>query len=301
MHDLIIIGAGPAGITAGVYAARQNLDFLLISRDIGGQAAWSGEIGNYTGYQLISGPELVEKFQEHMRQYNIALKENEEVLRVLDLPKVFTVETNKSQYQARSVIIATGKMSKGLGLAQEAKFKNHGLTYCATCDGPLFFNKTVAVIGGGNSALDAALQLANIAKFVYLINNTEKLGGDALLQQKAKRSAKITILNNTSVIDIKGEKFVQAITVKQPGKEEIIPVSGIFVEIGLTPNSGLMDSLKKNKSGEIEVDSHNQTNIGGIFAAGDVTDVPEKQIISAAGEGAKAAMSVFKYLTRSQF
>jgi alkyl hydroperoxide reductase subunit F len=298
MHDLIIIGAGPAGITASVYAARQNLDFLLISQDIGGQAAWSGEIGNYTGYQLISGPELVEKFQEHMRQYNIALKNNEKALRILALPDVFTVETDKAQYQARSVIIATGKRSKELGLAQEEKFRNRGLTYCATCDGPLFSKKDVAVIGGGNSALDAALQLEHIANFVYLVNNAENLSGDALIRQKVERSAKIKIFNKATVIDIKGEKVVQSITVKQQGKEEVVFVSGVFVEIGLMPNSGLMDDLKKNEEEEIKVDLYNQTNIPGIFAAGDVTDVPEKQIIIAAGEGAKAAISVFKYLTR---
>ncbi len=301
MLDLIIIGAGPAGITAGVYAARQKLGFLLISRDIGGQAAWSGEVGNYTGYQLISGPELVDKFQEHMRQYNIALKENEEALRVKVAPGYFTVETDKAEYQARSVIIATGKRSKDLGLAQQERFKNRGLTYCVTCDGPLFFKRTVAVIGGGNSALDAAIQLENIATFIYLVNNREALGGDALMRQKVEHSAKIKVLNNSSVIDIKGDKFVEAITVKRPGGQEDIPVSGVFVEIGLIPNSGLMDAVLKNSQGEIKVNSYNQTNIPGIYAAGDVTDVPEKQIIIAAGEGAKAAISVFRYLARSQF
>ncbi|MFA5004873.1 MAG: FAD-dependent oxidoreductase [Candidatus Omnitrophota bacterium] len=298
MHDLIIIGAGPAGITAGVYAARQNLDFLLLSRDIGGQAAWSGQIGNYTGYQLISGPELVEKFQEHMRQYNIALKENESAERIFALEDAFSVQTDKAQYQGRSVIIATGKRSRNLGLAKEEYFRNRGLTYCATCDGPLFFKKDVAVIGGGNSALDAAIQLEHIANFVYLVNNTASLGGDALMRQKVEHSAKVKVMNNANVIDIKGENFVQALTIRQLGKEAEIPVSGVFVEIGLVPNSDLMDNLDKNEQGEIKVDAYNQTNLSGIFAAGDVTDVPEKQIIIAAGEGAKAAISVFKYLAR---
>ena len=171
IYDLIIIGAGPAGITASVYAARKKLNFLVISLDIGGQAAWSGDIENYTGYQFITGPELAQKFQEHMLKYDTVLKENEEVLGLKKSGKIFLVKTNKANYQSRSVIIASGKKSKELGVPGEREFKNRGLTYCATCDGPLFSNKIVAIIGGGNSALDAVLQLIKIASKVYIVNN----------------------------------------------------------------------------------------------------------------------------------
>ena len=188
IYDLIIIGAGPAGITASVYAARKKLNFLVITLDIGGQAAWSGDIENYTGYQFITGPELADKFAEHMRKYTTALKENEEVLQLKKSGEIILLKTNKADYQARSVIIASGKKSKELGVSGEKEFKNRGLTYCATCDGPLFAGKVVAVIGGGNSCLDAALQLMKIAQQIYIINNADQLGGDIIMRQKVQEA-----------------------------------------------------------------------------------------------------------------
>src|SRR3989338_3163504 len=155
MYDLIIIGAGPAGITASVYAARKRLKFLVITKDIGGQTAWSGDIENYTGYQFITGPDLTAKFEEHMKQYRVELKENEEVLGIEKIGTLIRVKTSKKEYEAKTVIIASGKRSRELGVPGEKEFKNRGLTYCATCDAPLFSGKDVAVIGGGNSGLDA--------------------------------------------------------------------------------------------------------------------------------------------------
>lgn len=301
IYDLIIIGAGPAGITASVYAARKKLDFLVISLDIGGQAAWSGDIENYTGYQFITGPELAQKFQEHMRKYGTALKENEEVLELVKLGQVVRLKTNKADYQARSVIIASGKKSKELGVAGEKEFKNRGLTYCATCDGPLFAGKDVAVIGGGNSALDATLQLIKIAKHVYMVNNALSLSGDAIMRRKVEEAANITILNNSSVIAVLGDKFVKGIKIKSANQEKELAVQGVFVEIGLIPNSAFAKGVEKNSENEITVDLRNQTSIPGIFAAGDVTDVPEKQIIIAAGEGSKAVLSAFHYLSKNIF
>jgi len=301
MFDLIIIGAGPAGITASVYAARKKMNLLVITKDIGGQAAWSGDIENYTGYQFITGPDLALKFEEHMRKYNITLKENEETADIRKAGDVISVRTDKGAYEAKTAIIASGKKSRELGVSGEKEFKNRGLTYCATCDGPLFAGKDVAVIGGGNSALDAALQLMNIAKRVYIVNITAALGGDAVMQDKINSSKIVTVMNNSQVSAILGDKFVNGIGIKREGKEETLPVQGIFVEIGLTPNSYFAKDLEKNKFGEIKVNSNNETNIPGIFAAGDVTDVPEKQIIIAAGEGSKAALSAFRYLAQSRW
>lgn len=300
MLDLIIIGAGPAGITAAVYAARKKMDLLVITKDIGGQTAWSGDIENYTGYQFISGPELVSKFEEHMKRYNIALKENEEVIEIEKKDVKINVKTNKGEYDGRTIIIASGKRSKELGVPGEKEFKNRGLTYCATCDGPLFSGKDVAVIGGGNSALDAALQLINIARHVRIVNIMPQLTGDRIMQEKIKKSEKVSILNNTQVISIFGDKMVTGINIKRDGKEEMISLQGVFVEIGLIPNSGFAKKLEKNKDGEVKVNSYNETSVPGIFAAGDVTDVSEKQIIIAAGEGAKAAISAFRYLGKSK-
>jgi len=296
MYDLIIIGAGPAGITAAVYASRKKINTLVITKDIGGQAAWSGEVENYTGYQFISGPELVKKFEEHLKQYDILLKENEEVKLVKKIENKIFVKTDKAEYFSKALIIASGKKSRELNVPGEKEFKNKGLSYCATCDGPLFSKKIVAVIGGGNSALDAALQLMRIARKVYIINNTAHLVGDPVMQEKVLGADNVEILNNTAVYEIFGDNFVKGIKVKTEEKEDILEVEGIFIEIGLIPNSDFIKEVAKNQYREIMIDRNNQTNIAGIFACGDVTDVVDKQIIVAAGEGAKAALSAFRYL-----
>lgn len=301
MLELIIIGAGPAGITATVYAARKKMDLLVITRDIGGQAAWSGDIENYTGYQFISGPELVAKFEEHMRKYGSSLKENEEVTEIKKIKDTILVQTNKGVYEAKTAIIASGKRSRELAVPGEKEFKNKGVSYCATCDGPLFSGKEVAIIGGGNSALDATLQLIKIAKHTYIINNISSLGGDSVMQEKINQSNAVTVFNSAEVTAIIGDKFVNGIEFKKDGQEKVLPVQGIFVEIGLAPNSEFAAGLEKNQQGEIKVDRYNQTSVPGIFAAGDVTDVPEKQIIVAAGEGAKAALGAFRYIAQHKF
>jgi len=301
MHDLIIIGAGPAGITAAVYAARKKINTLVLTMDIGGQTAWSGDIENYTGYQFITGPELAGKFEEHMRKFDIHLIENEPVIELTKTGDTCLVRTDKAKYESRTVIIASGKRSKELNVPGENEYKNKGLTYCATCDAPLFTGKNVAVIGGGNSGLDAALQLVRIAKYVYLINITEKLTGDPIMQEQLNANPLVTVMNNARVTGIIGDKFVTAIKVTRDGKQETLAVEGVFVEIGLKPNSEFTKGLELNEWGEVRVNSRNETNIPGIFAAGDVTDVPEKQIVIAAGEGSKAALSVFKYLILHKF
>lgn len=299
-YDLIIIGAGPAGITAAVYAARKRMDFIVITNDIGGQTAWSGEIENYTGYQFITGPDLVNKFEEHMRKYNIIVKENEPVVDISTGGPIMRVKTGKGQYESKTLIIASGKISRQLGVLGEKEFKNKGLTYCATCDGPLFSGKDVAVIGGGNSALDATLQLIKIARHVYVINITPSLAGDAVMREKIATSDKVTIMNNSQVTAVTGDNMVKGIKIKRETGEESIAVEGVFVEAGLSPNSSFAEELDKNEHGEIKVNCKNETNIPGVFAAGDVTDVSEKQIVIAAGEGSKAALSAFKYLSQKR-
>lgn len=298
MLDLIIIGAGPAGITASVYAARKKMNFLVITRDIGGQAAWSGDIENYTGYQFITGPELANKFEEHMRKFNIAVKENEEAVEVRKTGQTISVRTSKDKYEAMTVIIASGKRSRELGVPGEKEFKNKGLTYCATCDAPLFSGKDVAVIGGGNSALDAAIQLMKIASRIYLINIGSNLTGDPVMQEKVNNNKIVTLLNDSRATAVTGDKMVNGLKIQREGKEELLSVQGVFVEIGLFPNSEFAGEVDKNAFGEIKVNCRNETNIPGVFAAGDVTDVPEKQIIIAAGEGSKATLSAFRYLAR---
>lgn len=297
MKDTIIIGAGPAGITAAVYAARKMMDFAVITGDLGGQAAWSGDIENYTGYQFISGPDLAQKFREHLSQYKFELLEGVNVSRVEKSGDNFRVITEENkEYSARTLIVASGKRPRQLNVPGEAEYKNRGLTYCATCDAPLFAGKAVAVAGGGNSALDAVLQLVKIAPKIYLINLADQLTGDPVMQAKVSGSAKVEIMNRTKVVAIFGDKFVKGITVESGGAKRQIAVEGVFVEAGLTPNSEFIDFAAKNELGEIIVDCAGQTSVPGLCAAGDVTTVPEKQIIIAAGEGAKAALAAFRYL-----
>ncbi len=301
IHDAVILGAGPAGITAAVYAARKKMDFLVISLDIGGQAAWSGDIENYTGYQFVSGPELALKFKQHMDAFGIVVRMPEQTLALESDGLYHTVRTDQAVYHTKTVLIATGKRPRPLDVPGETEFKNKGLTYCATCDGPLFREKTVAVIGGGNSALDAALQMVLFSPKVYLINIAAELTGDNIMIEKVQANPAVEVWNNTSVQRIFGDSFVRGIEVKRQGQTAVLPVEGVFVEIGLVPNSSFAAAVAQNQRGEIIVDQENKTNIPGIFAAGDVTTVFEKQIIIACGEGSKALLSAFQYLATHTF
>lgn len=304
VYELIIIGAGPAGITAAIYAARGKLDFLIISKDIGGQTLLSSEVENYTGYHFLKGSDLVKKFEEHLKNYKINLKVGEEVKDIKRKGKIFGVKTDKSEYFAKTIIIASGKKPRKLNVPGEDKLHNKGLTYCAICDAPLFQDKTVAVIGGGNSALDATIQLIKTAKKIYLIDISAQPKGERIRLERIKQSKKVTILNNTNTKEILGDKLVTGLKLTQNNKEKRLDVQGVFVEIGLKPNTDFAKIVKKNRREEIMIkrsttEMHeNMTNIPGIFAAGDVTDIPAKQIIVAAGEGAKAALAVFDYLNK---
>ncbi len=298
MYELIIIGAGPAGITASIYAARKSMKFLTIAKDIGGQAALSSDIENYTGYQYITGSELAKKFEEHVREFSADVK-YEEVVKVESSDGTFRVITEKGSYDSKSLIVATGAKPRSLNVPGEREFKNRGVTYCATCDAPLFPDKSVAVIGGGNSGLDATLQLERIAKKIYLIEISPALRGDVVMHEKVEKSDKVKVLVKTKVLEILGDKFVTGIVVEQQGKRVTLEVQGIFIEVGYIPNLDFMAGMVGlNDRGEITVDNHCRTSVDGIFAAGDVTDVPQKQIIVAAGEGAKAALSAYEYLQK---
>jgi alkyl hydroperoxide reductase subunit F len=307
IYDLIIIGAGPAGMTAGVYAARKKLKTLIISKDIGGQATWSSDIENYLGFSMITGPELVKKFEEHLDEF----KEDVELRVVISgISKIakkgsgFIVTTGDGKHeQAKAIIIAGGKVPRELGVDGEKEFLNKGVTYCAWCDGPLFKGKDVAIIGGGNSALDAALNVSKLVNQIYIVNITPELTGDAVMIDKVKQMHKIRILNNTEVVAIEGNRVVQNIRIKSRdgGLQKDLPVSGVFIEVGSVPATDyLKGHVKLNENGEILVDEHNMTSSKGIFAAGDITQVLEKQIITAAGEGAKAAIQAAQYLAKKE-
>ena len=297
VYDLIIVGAGPAGITAAVYAVRKGLSILVISEDVGGQALWSGDIENYTGFRFLTGPQLVEKFEEHMQQNGIEPRVFEKVLSVEKAADgIFDIASESGTYRAKTVIVATGKRPRKLGVVGEEEFRNRGVAFCATCDGPLFKGKDVAVIGGGNSALDAALSLMRICTSVTLVNAATALTGDAVMVEKVSAAGNVAIMNAAKVSEIEGTDRVVSIKVETKKGAIRVPVAAVFVEIGLLPNADNVTCVEKNALGEIVVDSHNRTSCPGLFAAGDVTDVPEKQIVISAGEGAKAALSAFNYL-----
>jgi alkyl hydroperoxide reductase subunit F len=301
MYDLIIIGAGPAGMTTAVYAARKKLNTLLLSKDLGGQPNWTVGIENYMGYQFIEGPELMQKFEEQVKQFPIEEKIGDGAASISQVDGGFEVRMEKGEtYQGKAAIIATGKRPRTLNVSGEERLKGRGVTYCAICDGPLFEGMKVTVIGGGNSALEAADDMTKIAEHVYLVSLTP-LTGDQILIDKVNGATNTTIFIEHETLEITGDNFVSGIRIRdiKGGEERSLEVGGVFVEIGLIPNSELAKGLVNlNRLGEIEVNCACETGIPGLFAAGDVTNVPEKQIVVAAGEGAKAALQAHRYLQR---
>jgi alkyl hydroperoxide reductase subunit F len=297
-YDVAIIGAGPAGLTAAMYCARKALSTAIISEDIGGQALWSWSIDNYMGYRMVTGEDLMKKFEEQVKELPISLR-LDRVTSVRKTNSTFILETIAGKtFQAKSLIIATGKHPRTLGISNEDAYIGHGVSVCSTCDGPLYKGKKVAVVGGGNSAYQAAIGMSRIAQWVYLIVR-KSVKADALLQKKTEDIKNITTIINTDVVTYHGKPFLTGITVKdrESGKETKIDVDGLFLEIGLLPNTAFLgDLVQKNELDEIIVDRNCHTSMEGVFAAGDVTNINGKQIIIAAGEGAKAALEAHQYL-----
>lgn len=305
MYDLIIIGASAAGCAASIYAARRNLNFKIISKDIGGEVLTSGDIDNYLGFVNTDGFELTNKFKEHLKSYNIEVEENE-VLAIENKEfskneNIFIVKTGKNEYKTKSVILATGAHPRKLNIKGEDNFKGKGITYCTVCDGPLFKNKITATIGGGNSGLESALMMERIASKVYLLEREDKLKGDDILIEKAKSSNKIEIITGVEATEIKGNAMVNAFKYKdiKTGEIKELKAEGVMVHIGSIPNSKIApDSVNKNEFNEILIDSYSKTNAPGFFAAGDVTSIAYRQISIAAGQGVCAALSAVEYLNK---
>jgi len=288
-------------MTAAVYAARKQLKTLLVSQDLGGQPLKTAGVENYMGYQLIEGPDLMHKFEEQVKQFPLDVKIGQTVTSLAQIKNGFEVKTKEGEtYQGMVAIVATGKRPRLLNVPGEDKFMGKGVTWCAICDGPLFSGQKVAVIGGGNSALEATDDMVKIAEQVYLVSITQ-LTGDQVLIDKVKSASNLTMFLGHEVVAITGKNLVAGIKIRnlKSKQEKELEVGGVFVEIGLIPNSGLVKGLVgMNRLDEIEVNCANETNIPGLFAAGDVTTVPEKQIVVAAGEGAKAALQAHRYLQR---
>ena len=288
-------------MTAAVYAARKRLDAVLVSKDLGGQPMWAGRIENYMGYQYIEGFELMSKFEEQVKQFPLEQRIGSQASSFRRVDGGFEVAMDSGErFQAKAVIIASGKRPRSLNVPGEEKFKGKGVTYCAICDGPIFAGQRVAVIGGGNSALEAADDMSKIAEHVSVVSMTP-FTGDKILVEKVQGVSNVTAYLDHEVLSISGETLVDGIEIRdlKTRKQKRLEVGGIFVEIGLIPNSDMVKGLVAlNEQGEIVVNCRNETDVPGLFAAGDVTNVPEKQIVISAGEGAKAALQAHKYLQR---
>lgn len=301
VYDLVIIGAGPAGMTAGVFAIRKGLKTVIVSEDIGGQVNWTNDIENYMGFGEIDGQSLVRKFEEQVKEHRVMVK----LTAVRSLKKegeLFFIRTESEEtITGKTAIICSGKRPKTLNVPGEEEFRNKGVSYCSTCDGPLFRGVPVAVVGGGNSAVKSALDLAHYASEIHLFSLLSNLTADAILVERLQREGKIKTYLGHTVVEIKGGQAVEKVTVERVDIKERfeVPVQGVFVEIGLIPNTDFVDdTVERNELQEIMVDCLCRTNIPGLFAAGDVSSVPEKQIIIAAGEGAKAAIQAWEYLLK---
>jgi alkyl hydroperoxide reductase subunit F len=288
-------------MTAGVFAARKGLNTLIISKDLGGQVNWTTDIENYMGFQEIDGQALMEKFEEQVKDLHL----EEKLTAVTSIQKegeIFKVRTEQQEeYTAKTVIVSSGKKPRTLNIPGEIEYRNKGVSYCATCDGPLFRNIPVAVVGGGNSALKSALDLIHYASELHLISN-KGLTADNILVERLNKLERVQKYLEHTIVEIKGTKSVEKIVLEEVKTKRRfeINVQGVFVEVGLDPNHEFLGKMvEKNDVNEINVDCLCRTNIPGLYAAGDVTSVPEKQIIVAAGEGAKAALKVWEYLLKT--
>ena len=299
--DVVIIGAGPAGLTAGMYAARQGLATAIVGGEVGGQAAWAGEIQNYMGWQMVTGAELVARFRDHAAQFRVACFEGELVNAIVPADQGFEVYTReRRRLETRAVIIATGRAPNRLAVPGEQELVGRGVSYCATCDAAFFRDADVAVVGPGESAADAALELAALGARVTIVTE-QPLKAPATVLGHIAASPGITTRGGLKVTAIEGDGRVTGLTVLDTatGDSETLPVSGVFIETGSIPVSEFTGGLvEMNDRGEIVADKRGATSVPGIYAAGDVTDTPGKQIIIAAGEGARAAIAVSRDLKR---
>jgi len=297
-YDLIIVGGGAAAMSAGIYAARQKIKTLVIAKEIGGQLSLITSIDNYLGFPNASGMQLIKAFSEHFNQYKLPIEKDE----VTDIEKKgnrFIVKTEKKEFESKAVLITTGRISKKLNVPGENKYYGKGISSCTICDAALFRGKTVAVIGTGDSALHAVLHLSAYAKKIYLLTKYDKLKGDKIRMGKVnnlEKEKKVEIMYRAKVMEVFGDKFLRGIKIEHGGKKKELSLDGIFIEIGMSPETDIINFIEKNEKNEIMINMKNETNVPGIFAAGDCTNVPDKQLIIATGEGAKAALTAVKYL-----
>lgn len=320
MYDLIIIGAGPAGLTASIYASRYKINHLVIGLEPGGQGSIAPMVENFPGFLSIKGFDLMQKIIEQVKSYGVQVK-REEVVGLTKIDNGFEVKSSGGNYQAKSIILSMGAALRHLNIPGEGEFLGKGVSYCATCDGPFFKDKNVAVIGGGDCALTEALHLTAFAKKVYVIYRGEALRAEPVWKEKAQNNPKIEIIYKTNVMKILGTKdllkgstlkkvepsqdYVGAVELNNPyNNSTILPLDGVFIEIGHIPSSALVKPIgvKLDKEGYVEINPAMQTNVPGIFAAGDLVVMEKRdifrQLITSASDGALAAKAVYDFLNK---
>ncbi len=297
--DVLIIGAGPAGLTAAVYCARKMLNTVMVSENIGGQALESWAIENYMGYRMVSGEDLMNKFDEQVRKEDIRF-ELDRVIGITQEDGFFVAETiSENTLKARAVILAQGNKPRKIGVPNEDDYLGRGLSVCSTCDGPLYRGKKIAIVGGGNSALQTAVEMSGIAKSVDLIVRSD-IRADPVYVDRMKEKSNLNVHLQSHITALHGDKFLSGVTIKtESGVERDLELDGVFIEIGWLPNTGFLEGfVELNERKEIVIDINCHTSVEGIFAAGDVTSIKGKQIIIAAGEGAKAALEAHEFLMK---
>jgi glutaredoxin-like protein len=299
LYDILIIGAGPAAMSAAIYAIRKGLDIALIGEHIGGQITDTASIENWLGIPSISGEDITVQFRNHAERYAMGELLNVKVLSVERQPEGFSVKaSNDKIYRSRSIIYCAGKEYRRLGVPGEQRFQGNGIAFCATCDAPLYLDKRVAVVGGGNSAFTAARDLLHYAREIHIINIQDTFQADPVLLNAVSQARQVHLHPATHVKEFLGEEMLSGIRLESlDGKLLDLPIDGAFLEIGLEPNTApVKNLLPLNKLGEIPVNKDQSTLVPGFFAAGDVTDETEKQIVVAAGAGAKAALAAARYI-----
>jgi thioredoxin-disulfide reductase len=301
VYDVAIIGGGPAGMSAGIYSERQGLDAVLITKSFGGQMAQKAvDIENYPGFEKISGFDLISKMEDQLRSKKITIK-NDKVVIVERENNIFKIKLeDENVLESKTIIITSGSEPRLLNVAGEKDFIGRGVSYCTTCDGPLFANKDIAIIGGGNGGFEAAIFMSVYANNIYILEFNEQARADKENQERAAKIEKIKIITEAQLKEIKGEKFVNEIIYfdKKENQEKSLKVQGVFAQIGYQPASILVEDLVDlNEKKEIVINHKTmETKTSGLFAAGDVTDGLIKQVVVAAADGAKAAMAAYKYL-----
>jgi alkyl hydroperoxide reductase subunit F len=300
--DVLVIGGGPSGASAAIYAARKGIRTGIVAERFGGQVMETMGIENFISVKYTEGPKLAASLEEHVKEYIVDVMKAQRAKSIEKKDLIEVQLENGAVLKSKTVIISTGARWRNIGVPGETEFKNNGVAYCPHCDGPLFKGKHVAVIGGGNSGIEAAIDLAGIVKHVTVLEFMPELKADAVLQERLYSLPNVTVLENVQTKEITGTDKVNGITYieRAAGTEHHIELQGVFVQIGLVPNTDwLGDTFERNRLSEIIVDNHGATNIPGVFAAGDCTNSPYKQIIISMGSGATAALGAFDYLIRN--